>query len=76
VLGFPKPFGIFTPQNRIVAYFPWVWLPTFLVQLALFGHLLMFRKLASLSAEPVTEARAEAEAEAADESEAEAPDGA
>ncbi len=55
VLAFPKPFGLFTPQNRIVAYFPWVWLPTFLVQLALFGHLLMFRKLASLSEEPARE---------------------
>ena len=45
VLSFPKPFGLFTPQNQIVAYFPWVWLPTFLVQLALLGHLLMLRKL-------------------------------
>jgi hypothetical protein len=26
--------------------FPYVWLPTFLVQAALFGHLLVFRALA------------------------------
>ncbi len=44
ILSFPKPFGWFTPENRIVAYFPWVWLPTFLVPLALFGHLLVFRR--------------------------------
>ena len=49
VLSFPKPFGLFTPQNQIVAYFPWVWLPTFLVQLALLGHLLMLRKLRTAS---------------------------
>ena len=51
VMAFPAPFGLFTPQNRIVAYFPWVWLPTFLVQLALAGHLLMFRKLQAMPAE-------------------------
>lgn len=45
VLSFPQPFGWFTPENRIVAYYPWVWLPTFLVQLALVCHLLVFRKL-------------------------------
>lgn len=47
MLSFPKPFGWFEPQNRIVAYYPWVLLPTFLVQVALVGHLLLFRKLAT-----------------------------
>lgn len=46
VLSFPEPFGWFTPENQIVAWFPWVWLPTFLVPLALLSHLLIFRKLA------------------------------
>ena len=55
VMAFPAPFGLFTPQNRIVAYFPWVWLPTFLVQLALAGHLLMFRKLQAMPPEKVAD---------------------
>ena len=45
VLSFPQPFGLFFPPNEIVAYYPWVWLPTFLVQVALVSHLLVFRKL-------------------------------
>ncbi len=45
VLGFPEPFGLFTPSNLLVAFYPWVWLPTFLVQIALVSHLLLFRKL-------------------------------
>ncbi len=45
VLGFPEPFGWFTPPNVVVASYPWVWLPTFLVPIALSSHLLLFRKL-------------------------------
>lgn len=45
VLSFPRQFPLFVPANRIVAYYPWVWLPTFLVQIALVSHLLVFRKL-------------------------------
>ncbi len=45
ILGFPEPFGWFTPPNLIVVTYPWVWLPTFLVPIALCSHLLMFRKL-------------------------------
>jgi hypothetical protein len=45
VLGFPAPFGWFQPPNTVVAYYPWAWLPTFLVQLALVSHLLVYRKL-------------------------------
>lgn len=33
------------PPNLLPSTFPYVWLPTFLVQLALFGHLLLFRRL-------------------------------
>lgn len=45
VLSFPEPFGLFTPPNLLVAFYPWIWLPTFLVQLALVSHLLVYRKL-------------------------------
>lgn len=45
VLAFPEPFGWFSPPNLIVALYPWVWLPTFLVPLALVAHLLCIRKL-------------------------------
>jgi hypothetical protein len=45
ILSFPEPFGLFTPANLLVAFYPWVWLPTFLVQLALLAHVLLYRKL-------------------------------
>lgn len=45
VLAFPAPFGWFQPPNLLVAFYPWVWLPTFLVPIALVSHLLLFRKL-------------------------------
>lgn len=45
ILSFPQPFAWFTPENQLVAFFPWVWIPTFLGPLALLGHLLLFRKL-------------------------------
>ena len=47
VLSFPTAFRVFAnePANRIVAEPPFVWLPLFLVQAALFGHLLVFRWL-------------------------------
>jgi len=38
---FPNP-----PANVLPALFPWVWLPSFLVQAALFGHVVVFRALA------------------------------
>ncbi len=49
VMSTPEPFGVFEPENRIVAYAPWIWLPTFLVQLALLGHLLFYRQLFAVS---------------------------
>jgi hypothetical protein len=47
VLSTPAPFRQFMnePANRLPSLYPWVWLPTFLVQAALFGHLLVFRAL-------------------------------
>lgn len=47
VLSTPVPFRAFMnePANRLPSMFPYVWLPTFLVQAALFGHLLVFRAL-------------------------------
>jgi len=47
ILSMPTPLRRFhnEPVNSFIAYFPYIWLPTFLVQLALFGHLLVFRWL-------------------------------
>ena len=47
ILSMPTPLRRFhnQPANSFIAYFPFIWLPTFLVQLALFGHLLVFRWL-------------------------------
>ena len=45
-LSTPIPLQRFSaPDNRLPGVFPYVWLPTVLVQLALMGHLLVFRKL-------------------------------
>lgn len=47
ILSMPTPLRRFhnEPANTFVAYFPYVWLPAFLVQVALFSHLLVFRWL-------------------------------
>ena len=47
VLSTPTPLRHFMnePANRLPGMFPYVWLPTFLVQAALFGHLVTFRAL-------------------------------
>ena len=49
ILSAPLPIRVFTegPTNVWVTGFPGVWLPAVLVQAALLGHLLVFRKLAS-----------------------------
>lgn len=46
VLSAPVPFRAFhnEPANLLPGTYPYVWLPTFLVQAALFGHLLVFRR--------------------------------
>jgi hypothetical protein len=47
VLSLPLPLRRFPepPANVLPLHLPTVWLPSFLVQAALFGHLLVFRKL-------------------------------
>ena len=52
ILSTPLPFRVFTegPPNLLPSTFPLVWLPTVLVQLALFGHRLLFRRLRSMAA--------------------------
>jgi hypothetical protein len=47
ILSTPVPFRRFPdgPPNLLPSVLPYVWLPSFLVQLALAGHLLVFRHL-------------------------------
>jgi len=47
VLAAPVRFQVLSdgPSNSLPSTFPFVWLPTFLVQLALAGHLILFRRL-------------------------------
>ncbi len=47
ILSTPVPFRVFhnPPANTIIVEAPFVWLPAFLVQAALLGHLLVFRRL-------------------------------
>ena len=47
LLSTPVPFRAFfnEPANTIISELPFVWLPTVLVQAALLGHLLVFRRL-------------------------------
>jgi len=54
VLATPVPFRHFTdgPANLLPSTFPWVWLPSFLVQLALASHLLVFRQFWRLARPP------------------------
>ena len=49
ILATPTSFQRFTagPDNLLPSTWPFVWLPSFLVQLALAGHLLVFRRLAA-----------------------------
>lgn len=49
VLSTPTPFRVFTdgPPVLVPSTYPWVWLATFLVPAALFGHVLVFRTLAA-----------------------------
>ena len=47
MLSMPTPFRQFSPANLFVAEAPFIWLPALLVTSALFGHLLVFRKLHS-----------------------------
>jgi hypothetical protein len=49
-LSMPTPLRHFhnEPANTFVTYFPYVWLPTYLVQVAWMSHLLIFRAAKSL----------------------------
>jgi len=49
ILSTPVPFRRFLdgPPNMLPSVWPYVWLPSFLVQLALAGHVLVFRQLRS-----------------------------
>jgi hypothetical protein len=49
ILSTPVPFRRFVdgPPNLLPSVVPYVWLPSFLVQLALAGHILVFRNLLS-----------------------------
>jgi membrane protease YdiL (CAAX protease family) len=46
-LSTPVPFRVFTegPPNLLPSTLPWIWLPSFLVQVALGSHLVVFRML-------------------------------
>jgi hypothetical protein len=54
ILSAPVPFRYFMndPANLLPSTFPYVWLPTFLVQAALFGHLLVFRAITRSAPQP------------------------
>jgi hypothetical protein len=54
VTSLPTPLRVFTdePPLTLPASFPYVWLPAFLVQAALFGHVLVWRWLARNGAAP------------------------
>ncbi len=53
-LSAPTPLRVFMnePTSTLVATFPYVWLPAFLVQAALFGHVLVWRWLSRNPGEP------------------------
>lgn len=51
VVSTPSPFRIFMnePANRIIAYFPFIWIPGFFVPLALALHLFSLKQLIFMS---------------------------
>ena len=54
ILSTPVPFRYFVndPANLLPSTFPYVWLPTFLVQAALFGHLVVFKAISRNTTAP------------------------
>ena len=60
VLSTPVSFRQFTETapHQLPSTFPFVWLPTFLVQAALFGHLVVFRALRARKANSVYQSSA------------------
>lgn len=57
LLSAPTPFRVFTegPANSVVALWPWIWLPSFVVPMALAGHLFSLRQLFLLRSSRTTE---------------------
>jgi hypothetical protein len=53
-LSTPVPFRRFLegPPNLLPSTFPWIWLPSFLVQVALASHLVVFRQLRAADRAP------------------------
>jgi len=45
MLSLPTSFQVFTGDNTWITRAPFIWLPTFIVPLAVSGHILSFRKL-------------------------------
>ena len=45
VLSLPTPMQVFAADDTWITRAPFIWLSTFLVQLAIAGHILSFRKL-------------------------------
>lgn len=60
VLSTPFAFRVFTdgPANRFIAVFPFIWLPTLLVPLALMAHIVSLRRTWALRFHPPLPARA------------------
>lgn len=58
-LSTPVPFRVFTegPPNLLPSTLPWIWLPSFLVQVALGSHLLVFRMVFNGPKKPGTQER-------------------
>ena len=57
LLSMPTPFRVFLnePANTFITTLPYIWLPTLLVPAALFGHLLVFRRLLTAKRAPVAQ---------------------
>lgn len=47
VMSMPTPFQLFTnePANKMIAFFPFIWIPTFIIPFAFTMHLLSIRQL-------------------------------
>lgn len=45
IISTPGPMQFLKPDNVWIAYFPFIWLPTVCVMAALFGHIVVTRKL-------------------------------
>ena len=57
ILAAPTRFQVFftDPPNTVIGTFPWIWLPGFVVPVALAGHILSLRQIWLLTATPTPE---------------------